>query len=422
MSTLPDCLKTSKCIIHVDLDCFYSQVEEVRLGLDSSKPVAVQQWTNLLAVNYPARAYGVSRMISAEEAKRLCPDITLVHVPTYAPNETEAKYHDNPSISTHKTSLDVYHTAGKKLFHIFKQHSGLLQKLGADEAFMDVTDQVNERLVQDYLPAHPALLDAHGLPVSQVGTFFLDWTSLNHVIPSSKEKERRDTDASYYDPVSWFDIQLFVASQLTGEIRKHVFDELGYTCSAGIAHNKVLAKLGSSRNKPNKQTIIRQHIASEFMKDIPFTKIRNLGGKFGQSVGTKYNIKTAGDLWQYALKDLQKDFNESSGLWLYNIIRGIDHEEVILNKAPTSLVASKHFRLPLCNEKDLVPWYPILSAELHTRVMRNWEEHHTWPKTLLIFYQSVSCQCSRSRSTAMALKAQSATSSKRKQKKRYSKK
>ncbi len=30
----------------------------------------------------------------------------------------------------------------------------------------------------------------------------------------------------------------------------------GFTCSAGIAHNKLLAKLGSAMHKPNQQTVV----------------------------------------------------------------------------------------------------------------------------------------------------------------------
>lgn len=33
-----------RVIAHLDLDCFYAQVEMVRLGIPDDKPVAVQQW------------------------------------------------------------------------------------------------------------------------------------------------------------------------------------------------------------------------------------------------------------------------------------------------------------------------------------------------------------------------------------------
>ncbi|KAI8343989.1 hypothetical protein BC941DRAFT_464229 [Chlamydoabsidia padenii] len=427
MSRLPHCLKDSRCILHIDLDCFFSQVEEVRLGLDSSKPVAVQQWSSLIAVNYAARASGVTRHCSVEEAKKLCPDITLVHVATYAPNETTARYHDNPSRTTHKVSLDSYRDAGKKIFGIFNQYCTLLQKVGTDEAFLDVTETVNQRLCNEYIPSHPVLLDhldSDGDSTAILDDFMVDWPKVNYIIDSSDEKRRMedlvrqhgddtddiDNDSTYRDPTSWFDIQLFITADIAATIRKQIYDELHYTCSAGIAHNKVLAKLGSSRNKPNKQTVIRHHLALEFMKEVPFNKIRNLGGKFGHAVENEYNVQKASDLWQYHLNELQQKFGESSGLWLYNIVRGIDNEEVILLKAPKSLMASKTHRPPITKHQDLLPWYTVLSGELHQRVMTNWNEHHNWPKTLSISYRTYNT--TRSRSTAMLHRSEFETSEK----------
>jgi hypothetical protein len=40
-----------RVIAHVDLDAFYAQCETVRLGIDPTKPLAVQQWQGLIAIN-----------------------------------------------------------------------------------------------------------------------------------------------------------------------------------------------------------------------------------------------------------------------------------------------------------------------------------------------------------------------------------
>lgn len=54
-----------RVIIHLDLDCFYAQVEQRRLQIPATEPVAVQQRGSLLAVNYVARAAGVKRGTTA---------------------------------------------------------------------------------------------------------------------------------------------------------------------------------------------------------------------------------------------------------------------------------------------------------------------------------------------------------------------
>lgn len=39
----------------------------VRLGLSPETPVACQQWTGLIAINYPARAFGITRHMTVQE-------------------------------------------------------------------------------------------------------------------------------------------------------------------------------------------------------------------------------------------------------------------------------------------------------------------------------------------------------------------
>lgn len=50
-----------RVVVHLDLDCYYAQVEQRRLKIPADQPVAVQQWGSLLAVNYVARQFGVLR-------------------------------------------------------------------------------------------------------------------------------------------------------------------------------------------------------------------------------------------------------------------------------------------------------------------------------------------------------------------------
>ncbi len=58
------------------------QVEQKRLNISSNVPVAVQQWEGLIAINYPARAAGITRHMRVHEAKALCPELQCVHVET----------------------------------------------------------------------------------------------------------------------------------------------------------------------------------------------------------------------------------------------------------------------------------------------------------------------------------------------------
>eukprot|EP00906_Rhabdomonas_costata_P010745 RCo015113 len=156
----------SKVFIHVDLDAFYAQVEEKRLGiLHSGQPLAVRQWNGLVAVNYPARARGVARFDTVQEARRKCPEINLVHVATYAEGETEWKYRPNPIRSTHKVSLDPYRQQSAAIMATFPRFCALWERGSVDEAYLDVTAEVEQQLRElvDTCPASEAALDWGGL-------------------------------------------------------------------------------------------------------------------------------------------------------------------------------------------------------------------------------------------------------------------
>ncbi|KAF7729768.1 DNA-directed DNA polymerase eta rad30 [Apophysomyces ossiformis] len=331
-------------------------------------------------VNYTARKFGITRLgTTAKEAKRMCPA-------TYAEDDPEPRYYPSPDRATHKVCLDPYREASKKILAIFGKYASKIQKVGLDEAFIDVTSYVNERLVETYLSQSELLAKVD----DTVCDVPIDWDSLAITIRSKEEEgeEGQDSAGTNWARTTWSDLQLAIGAELAGRIRKQVFDELNYSCSAGIAHCKVAAKLCSSMNKPNKQTILRNVALVEFMKEIPFTKIRNLGGKLGHEVKNELNIEKAGDLWKYDMKDLQLKFGQSTGSWLYNIARGIDNEEVIIAKEPKSLMAAKSMNPSISTEREMQRWFTILGSELYNRILAHFEEYGSWPKTISMHVRS----------------------------------
>ncbi|GFH33549.1 putative Y-family DNA polymerase, partial [Haematococcus lacustris] len=64
------------------------------------------------------------------------------------------------------------------------------------------------------------------------------------------------------------DRRLVVAAAIAKRLRDAVLSDkaCGYTCSAGIAQNKMLAKLGSARNKPAQQTLILPRVVAGLMQ------------------------------------------------------------------------------------------------------------------------------------------------------------
>jgi DNA polymerase eta len=98
-----------RVVAHVDLDAFYAQCEMVRLRVDENQPLAVQQWQvrlshfdqvrvdaniwkALIAINYPARKFGLGRHVTATEAKKLCPELIMQHVATWKEGDEKWAY------------------------------------------------------------------------------------------------------------------------------------------------------------------------------------------------------------------------------------------------------------------------------------------------------------------------------------------
>lgn len=94
-------------------------MEAARLGIDPAVPLAVQQWNGLIAVNYAARAYGITRHESPAEALKKCPDLVMVHCATYRNGDTEPGYWEGAKPETHKISLDPYRRESLKILKVF---------------------------------------------------------------------------------------------------------------------------------------------------------------------------------------------------------------------------------------------------------------------------------------------------------------
>ncbi|ETE64973.1 DNA polymerase iota, partial [Ophiophagus hannah] len=68
----------NRIIVHLDLDCFYAQVEMICNPELRSKPLGVQQKYLVVTCNYEARNLGVTKLMGVKEAKEKCPDLILI--------------------------------------------------------------------------------------------------------------------------------------------------------------------------------------------------------------------------------------------------------------------------------------------------------------------------------------------------------
>lgn len=108
-------------IIHVDMDYFYAQVEELDKPELKSKPFAVGGSYSgkgvICTSNYVAREYGVRSAMSSFLAMRKCPQVIFI-----------------------KPNFEKYTKKSQIVFSIFARYTDKIQKLSLDEAYLDVTD------------------------------------------------------------------------------------------------------------------------------------------------------------------------------------------------------------------------------------------------------------------------------------------
>lgn len=77
------------------------------------------------------------------------------------------------------------------------------------------------------------------------------------------------------------------------KIRADIFRETALTASAGIAANKLLAKIASDWRKPNGQFTVPPESAADFMENLPIKKIPGVGGKMNLRL-QEFGIETCG--------------------------------------------------------------------------------------------------------------------------------
>ncbi|MEC7609587.1 MAG: DNA polymerase IV, partial [Verrucomicrobiota bacterium] len=76
-------MKTSRRIIHIDMDCFYAAVEMRERPELANRPLAVGGASGrgvLTTCNYAARKYGVHSAMPVFKARELCPQLAIVPV------------------------------------------------------------------------------------------------------------------------------------------------------------------------------------------------------------------------------------------------------------------------------------------------------------------------------------------------------
>ncbi|MBL6920023.1 MAG: DNA polymerase IV [Puniceicoccaceae bacterium] len=112
-------MKTSRRIIHIDMDCFYAAVEMRERPELANRPLAVGGASGrgvLTTCNYAAREFGVHSAMPVFKARELCPQLVIVPV-----------------------RFELYRAASEAVRAVFARYTEMIEPLSLDEAYLDVS-------------------------------------------------------------------------------------------------------------------------------------------------------------------------------------------------------------------------------------------------------------------------------------------
>ncbi len=217
-----------RIIFHVDMDHFFSAVEEREHPEIKSKPVVVGADPKegigrgvVKTCNYEAREFGIHSGMPISKAWRLCPSAVYL-----------------------RGDYRLYKEVSGKIMTILRKYSEKFQQWGLDEAFLDVSSEV-----QDF-------------------------------------KE---------------------AVKLAESIKHEILWNERLTCSIGIAPNMLVAKIASDYEKPDGLTVVSEDSVESFLAPLPVRKMLWVGEKT-ESRLNQLGIRTMGDLASFDVSVLVEKF------------------------------------------------------------------------------------------------------------------
>ena len=334
-----------RIVAHFDVDAFYSQVEELRDPRLVDRPMAVTQKYLIVTCNYPARSAGLKKLMSTQKAKALCPEVVLVS----------------------GEDLTPYRACAKKVRAALSRF-GTCEKLGLDECWVDLTAEVERRIAGGGPASDPALAGHRHSSTSRVESNNKHRPMDIRAVSGDVRVSTVEADVVEEDPVQ--ERRLRVGAVVAAEAREAVRTASGLRMSAGVAHNKLLAKLISGLHKPDDQTVLPASHAARVVEPLPVRALPGVGHGLEKEL-TSRGVSTASDLRRVPRGDVCEWLGARVGGKVYDAAWGVDREEVREKPAPSSVTCEDSFRS--CTSWDSVD--KVLRVIAPDLVARMDEEH-----------------------------------------------
>lgn len=289
----------TRVILHVDLNSFFATAEQQTNPALRGKPVGIIKAYGrscVIAASVEAKKCGVKTGSNVYDAKKLCPQINFV-----------------------VADFDKYADITYRFIDICKSYSPICEVFSLDECFIDVSES------EKFWPRPPRNASIEHLAWFEMGKKLRGGASGGNV----------------------FNIAFGIKRRIREEIGDYI------TCSIGVSHNRLLAKLASSRVKLDGLFWITEDNVLKVLDEASLMDVCGLGFRLYERL-TALGIDNFPKLRECSLSFLHKHFGPFWSKHLYNIARGVDASYVlpINNIADAKSVGRTYTTHKLLNNKN----------------------------------------------------------------------
>jgi DNA polymerase IV len=135
-------------------------------------------------------------------------------------------------------------------------------------------------------------------------------------------------------------------------LRSRVREEAGLTLTVGVAASKFLAKLASTRGKPDGLLVVPPGRALRFLHPLPVDALWG-AGRATIEVLHRYGLRTVGDVAATPRATLERALGPAAGAQLHELAWARDDREVVPFEAPKSVGSEETFAADIDDPEQL---------------------------------------------------------------------
>lgn len=152
-------------------------------------------------------------------------------------------------------------------------------------------------------------------------------------------------------------------------LRARVRDELGLTASVGIGANKTVAKIASTRSKPDGLLLVQPEDTVAFLAELPVSALWGVGGRTAETL-TGAGLRSVGDLAAAPVPRLTRLVGRAAGHHLHELANGRDPRPVEPVREEKSVGAEETFPRDVADDRVLHETLLRLSHRTASRLRR----------------------------------------------------